>query len=92
MKSFVGLLLTNTIAQATANNPTEIPDGNPKDIFDLQAMNMAVVHNLFIRAVNSIMYHAPRTPSDKIPALIQFCILLVRLLPFPETLKSQRCL
>ncbi len=88
MKSFVSRLLTITIAQATANNPTEIPDGNPKDIFDLQAMNMAFVHNLFIRVVNSISYHARRTPADKIPALMQFCILLVRLLPFSETLNA----
>ncbi|KAJ7584393.1 hypothetical protein C8J56DRAFT_1053847 [Mycena floridula] len=38
-----------------------VPEGNFKDVFDQQAMNMVMVHNNFIRGINAIVAQAPTT-------------------------------
>ncbi|KAG8919993.1 hypothetical protein FRC01_000989 [Tulasnella sp. 417] len=44
-----------------------IPDGDWKDIFDCQAIGMALMHNIIIRSFNSLLYYSgevqPGTPE-----------------------------
>ncbi|QRV98274.1 Hemerythrin HHE cation binding domain [Ceratobasidium sp. AG-Ba] len=46
-------------------------------IYDMQAIRMAAIHNLMIRAFNSIIYHAPKIGKKDLPSFLKYCSALV---------------
>ncbi|EUC57509.1 hemerythrin HHE cation-binding domain protein [Rhizoctonia solani AG-3 Rhs1AP] len=54
------------------------PPGDWKsNIYDLQAIRMAAIHNIFIRALNSVFYHGPNVGPNDVPGFMKYCISLV---------------
>ncbi|KAH8831596.1 hypothetical protein DL96DRAFT_1706022 [Flagelloscypha sp. PMI_526] len=48
------------------------PEGKISDVFDRAALEMTVIHNLIIRAINSLLYHAPKITSSEVPAFMKY--------------------
>ncbi|KAG8729001.1 hypothetical protein FRC11_009719, partial [Ceratobasidium sp. 423] len=54
------------------------PPGDWKNnIYDLPAIRMAALHNIFIRAFNSVFYHAPNVEPAEVPGFMKYCISIV---------------
>ncbi|CAE6417183.1 unnamed protein product [Rhizoctonia solani] len=54
------------------------PPGDWKNnIYDLNAIRMAGIHNIFIRAFNSVFYHAPNIGPKEVPGFMKYCISIV---------------
>ncbi|KAH7334654.1 hypothetical protein B0J17DRAFT_630654 [Rhizoctonia solani] len=54
------------------------PPGDWKnDIYDLHAIRMAAIHNIFIRAFNSVFYHAPKVGSKEVPGFMKYCNAII---------------
>ncbi|KAJ7222457.1 hypothetical protein GGX14DRAFT_428806 [Mycena pura] len=50
------------------------PPGNWKDIFDNQAINMAIAHNMFIRGINAVYAQAEGIKEDQVKPFVFFCV------------------
>lgn len=50
-----------------------------KSLYDLHAIRMAGIHNIFIRSFNAIIYHAPNITSEDVPSFMKFCSIVVRM-------------
>ncbi|KAF8740417.1 Hemerythrin HHE cation binding domain, partial [Rhizoctonia solani] len=54
------------------------PPGDWKNnIYDLNAIRMAGIHNIFIRAFNSVFYHAPNVEPEDVPGFMRYCLAIV---------------
>ncbi|CAE6445287.1 unnamed protein product [Rhizoctonia solani] len=54
------------------------PPGDWKNsIYDLHAIRMAAIHNIFIRAFNSVFYHAPNVEPRDVPGFMKYCTSIV---------------
>ncbi|KAG8969887.1 hypothetical protein FRC03_000133 [Tulasnella sp. 419] len=51
-----------------------IPSGNYKDNYDLQAIRMTLIHNIIIRGINSIISYAPEVNEAQVKPFITYCL------------------
>ncbi|GLB40033.1 putative hemerythrin HHE cation binding domain [Lyophyllum shimeji] len=58
----------------------QTPPGSWDDIFDRQAIEMAISHNMFIRGLNAIYFHAPNVREGQVQAFAFFCNSLLGLI------------
>ncbi|KAF7312518.1 Hemerythrin domain-containing protein [Mycena indigotica] len=60
--------------------PIARPAGNWKDIFDNQAIDMSISHNMFIRGVNSIYAQAEGITEAQVKPFVFYCIAFLGML------------
>lgn len=54
------------------------PPGDWKNsVYDLHAIRMAGLHNILIRAFNSVFYHAPNVQPKDVPSFMKYCQTIV---------------
>ncbi|KAG8773651.1 hypothetical protein FRC12_002396 [Ceratobasidium sp. 428] len=54
------------------------PPGDWKNnVYELHAIRMSALHNIHIRALNSIIYHAPNIEPKDVPSFMKYCNSLV---------------
>ncbi|KAJ1305973.1 hypothetical protein OPQ81_010688 [Rhizoctonia solani] len=54
------------------------PPGDWKNnIYDINAIRMAGLHNIYIRAFNSVFYHAPNVGPADVPGFMKYCTSIV---------------
>ncbi|KAF8608155.1 hypothetical protein BDV93DRAFT_586253 [Ceratobasidium sp. AG-I] len=49
------------------------PSGDYANIYDMQAIRMAALHNVLIRSFNSIVIHAPNIEPTDVPSFMKYC-------------------
>lgn len=74
--SFLRLPQTS-IMPAYALVPT--PAGDCENVYDLQAIRMAALHNVLIRSFNSITAHAPNIEPTEVSTFMNYCQSVVSL-------------
>ncbi|KAG8969880.1 hypothetical protein FRC03_000126 [Tulasnella sp. 419] len=50
-----------------------IPSGDRSDLAALQSIRMAVLHNIIIRGINSMISYAPEIQTSELPAFLKYC-------------------
>ncbi|KAH8809542.1 hypothetical protein DL96DRAFT_568659 [Flagelloscypha sp. PMI_526] len=58
----------------------EFPKGRIGDLFEKAALDMTVLHNLFIRAMNSLLYHAPKITKKDVPSFLRYSLAFIHTL------------
>ncbi|KAG6908661.1 hypothetical protein DXG01_003755 [Tephrocybe rancida] len=68
---------------------TERAPGDWDDIFDRQAIEMSISHNMFIRGINAVYAQAPKIRDDQVQAFAFFCNSLLALIHHHHTIEEE---
>ncbi|KAG6872660.1 hypothetical protein C0995_007855 [Termitomyces sp. Mi166 len=63
--------------------------GNWDDIFDRQAIEMSISHNMFIRGINAVYAQAPKIQEHQIKAFAFFCNSLLAMIDHHHTIEEE---
>ncbi|PPR03399.1 hypothetical protein CVT24_012526 [Panaeolus cyanescens] len=65
---------------------TQTVDKDPKN---MMVIDMVLVHNVFIRAMNSIHINAPKVIPRDVPAFIGYCLTVLQTIEFHHHLEEE---
>ncbi|KAJ7588071.1 hypothetical protein C8J56DRAFT_64783 [Mycena floridula] len=54
-----------------------VPEGDFRNVFDQQAIQMVMIHNTFIRGINAIVAQAPNITEKQVEGFVFFCSAFV---------------
>ncbi|KAH8809534.1 hypothetical protein DL96DRAFT_1628443 [Flagelloscypha sp. PMI_526] len=53
------------------------PKGRLGEVFEKTALEMVVVHNIILRAINSLLHHAPKLNKNDVPSFMRYSLVFV---------------
>jgi len=65
------------------------PPGDWEDIFEKQAIEMAIAHNMFIRGLNAVYFHAPNIKEGQVQSFAFFCNSLFGMIHHHHTMEEE---